>query len=52
MTSLINCLSALPANVVGTHVFAFLSLASLGRLDAAVGHKEQRQKHGWLGNKR
>jgi hypothetical protein len=43
MMSLINCLSALPANVVGTHVFSFLSLASLGRLDAAVGHKEQRR---------
>jgi Leucine-rich repeat (LRR) protein len=43
MTPLINCLSALPANVAGTHVFAFLSLPSLGRLDAAVGHKEQRR---------
>jgi hypothetical protein len=40
--ALINCLAALPASVVGTHVFGFLPLASLGRLDAAVAHKGHR----------
>jgi hypothetical protein len=39
---LINCLSALPANVVGAHVFGFLSLTTLGRLDAALVNKEHR----------
>jgi hypothetical protein len=43
MASLINCLSALPANVVGAHVFSFFSLATLGHLDTAVGHKEHRR---------
>jgi hypothetical protein len=39
---LIDTLSILPASVVGTQVFGFLSLAALGRLDAAVAHKEYR----------
>jgi hypothetical protein len=40
--TMINCLSALPANLVGVHAFGFLSLASLGRLDAAVAHHGHR----------
>jgi hypothetical protein len=40
--ALIDTLADLPASVVGIHVFGYLSLAALGRLDAAVAHKGHR----------
>jgi hypothetical protein len=44
MMTLLNCLSALPANVVGTNVFGFLRLTALGRLDTAVANKTRRSE--------
>jgi hypothetical protein len=40
--SLIDCLSALPASLAGSHVFSFLSLIALGRLDSAIAHNGHR----------
>jgi hypothetical protein len=40
--TLMNCLSALPASIVGINAFGFLPLIALGRLDAAVANKTRR----------